>query len=63
MPSGVPDYFYHLVFLLDATSGNITMSPTLDQWGENLNFESRDPNPYRLYIMLRGKMTSISVCE
>jgi hypothetical protein len=40
------------MFIINATTGVISMSPTLDQWTENLNYESTDPNPIPLNILL-----------
>jgi hypothetical protein len=40
------------MFDVNSTTGVVTMSPGLDQWNENLNFESSDPNPIPLNILL-----------
>jgi hypothetical protein len=56
------DYFSNIVFLLNSTTGIITMNPNLPMFDQNLNYESRDPNPFVLRVRLLG-MGHRSACH
>ena len=56
------DYFSNVVFLLNSSTGVITMNPNLPMFDQNLNFESRDPNPFVLRVRLLGECLTFIGC-
>lgn len=46
------DRFNHTMLIVDEVTGVVTMNPNIDQWNENLNFESADPNPIVLQLVI-----------